>query len=1090
MACLGFVRDKHGLQGVGKLLSVGGGMSEVEYFDSPDGPKLRHVSVPTSSLITIELPTHSRVFLFDEDAQVWRVGRADGLIDKRALGTDEDHYHVRLPNGASTRAAISDLFVRSAAAIDNAADYLAARLNETPYFFDGRRQIVRHLARQRAAFGGLTALVSSGIELLEHQVEIARIILADPIQRYLLADEVGLGKTIEAGIVIRQHVLDAPDTASVLIAVPEHLCRQWQSEMSQKFFLPLDSAVEVIPFQELDQFDATDITLLVVDEAHRLALHALDDESLERCWYEAARRLSVRAPRVLLLSGTPVLHQEGAFLAMLHLLDPSGYPLEGVEPFRERVRGRQVVAEAMLDLSDQASSFFVNDAVTRLQDAFAEDERLAALGQSARILSAESPESEDRIQSVRALRIYLAENYRLHRRLLRTRRDDPRVRGMLPARTGTLVIEHQDEARAEAADFLDTWRTSLPESVLEASGPKAEEITALFSVWVDGALSHPAVLLKYIDARLALRGGEAHVPLRLRIQASLSLPWAFPGEEDLLRTRRQLLRQACGTDARLLALANWFASESELKKAVVFVDDALIADEVASALAQRLRAQNIIRHTGQEELPESLRLSDGRAIVVCDSTSEEGLNLQRHGATLLHFDLPLEPMRIEQRIGRIDRLEARGRFRNVVFGTESAYEREWVSCLADTIRVFNRSVAPLQYILSDAVTRLHSRLLAEGAEGIAAVAAELASGSDGLDAELKRIRAQEAVDSLETDARASREFFERLTRSDEQIERTGARQLESWVVDRLQFKREEINPRVVRYSHDVRRPTLIPLNEAAQRFRACIDFDSNLRNATLQLPLKPATYERYTAETLGVPLLRVGHPFIEALHEQMRIDDRGTSYVMWRCAPAFLSLDTAPQLFLRFDFVIEADLAQAVHSLAHGTAPETIRRRADAAFPVQHTTVWLDRDLNHLVDEQSLQLLEAPYVKDRSHDGRIDLNVTPERWPSVEHLISVSDWRDFCHRGASAAESILRNDPVLGELRASAARQLRANVAAARDIMQSRLAKLEGPTKAAEARAASTEWEIDEALILGIDAPAIRIDAAGAVILSPRPLER
>ncbi|HJQ12907.1 MAG TPA: protein DpdE [Gemmatimonadaceae bacterium] len=1087
MASLGFVRDKRGFLGVGKLLSVGGGMSEVEFFDSPDGPKLRRVSIPTSSLLTIELPTQSRVFLFDDDNQAWRVGRADGLIDKLSLGAAEDHYHVRLPNGGSTRAPISDLFVRSGLAIDNATDYLAARLNETPYFFDGRRRIVRHLAAQRAAFGGLTALASSGIELLEHQVEIARRILADPVQRYLLADEVGLGKTIEAGVVIRQHILDLPDAASVLVVVPDRLWNQWQSEMRQKFFLPPDSAVEVIPFQEVNQFDETDITFLVVDEAHKLALAALAGESAEHAWYEAVRRLSVRIPRVLLLSGTPVLHQEGAFLAMLHLLDPAAYPLDAAEAFRERVRCRQVVAEAMLDLTDEASSFFVNDAVTRLHDEFPQDGRLAALGNSARSLSAESPDSEKRIQSLRALRTYLSENYRLHRRLLRTRRDDPRVRGLLPDRTGTLIIEHQDEARAEAADFLETWRTSLSDSIL--GGPEVEDVTALFSLWVDAALSHPSVLLRYIDARLALRNGQADVPLPRRTRSLLSLPWAFPEEDDLLRTRKQLLEQAAANDARLLALTNWLGAQRELKRVVVFIDDTLIANEIASALGQRHRAHRIIRHTGQDELPEALNVSDVRAVIVCDSTSEEGLNLQRYGATLVHFDLPLDPMRVEQRIGRIDRLEARGRFRNVVFRAESAYETEWITCLADTIRVFNRSVAPLQYALSDATARLRSRLLSEGAEGIEAVSAELASGPDCLDAELKRIRAQEAIDSLETDAISSRKFFERLTRSDEQIERMGARELESWVVERLQFKREEINPGVVRYSYDVRRPTLLPLKEAAQRFRACIDFDSNPRNARLELPLRPATYARFTAETLGVPLLRVGHPFIEALHEQMRVDDRGTSYVMWRCAPGSLPHDAEPHLFLRFDFVIEADLTPAVHRLAQGTSAETIRRRADAAFPVQHTTVWLDRDLNRVVDKQFLTLLEAPYVKDPRPDGRIDLNVTPERWRAVERSISVSDWRDFCHRSASAAMSIVRNDPALGELRTSSARQLRMNVAAAREIMKSRLAKLEGPAKAAEENSASTEWEIDEALIHGIDSPAIRIDAAGAVILSPRPLD-
>ena len=74
-------------------------------------------------------------------------------------------------------------------------------------FFDGRSKIVGHLSAQRAAFGGLIGLASGAVELLEHQVTIVRRILRDPIERYLLAHEVGLGKTIEAGILIRQHTL-------------------------------------------------------------------------------------------------------------------------------------------------------------------------------------------------------------------------------------------------------------------------------------------------------------------------------------------------------------------------------------------------------------------------------------------------------------------------------------------------------------------------------------------------------------------------------------------------------------------------------------------------------------------------------------------------------------------------------------------------------------------------------------------------------------------------------------------------------------------------------------------------------------------
>src|SRR3970282_254336 len=97
------------------------------------------------------------------------------------------------------------LYVRWAHPIDDPTDYLAARVTDTPFLFEGRSHIVRHLAAQRLSFGGLGGLAAAAIELLEHQVTTVRRVLADPIARYLLADEVGLGKTIEAGVLIRSH---------------------------------------------------------------------------------------------------------------------------------------------------------------------------------------------------------------------------------------------------------------------------------------------------------------------------------------------------------------------------------------------------------------------------------------------------------------------------------------------------------------------------------------------------------------------------------------------------------------------------------------------------------------------------------------------------------------------------------------------------------------------------------------------------------------------------------------------------------------------------------------------------------------------
>jgi ATP-dependent helicase HepA len=128
--------------------------------------------------------------------------------------------------------------------------------------------------RQRAASMGMSALLACVVELEAHQVEVVRRVLQDPVQRYLLADEVGLGKTIEAGVLIRQCILDAEKNCTVLVLVPAPLVGQWRSELSSKFFLGrcLDRSVHVVAFDDGDRIRAIlpKSTMLVIDEAHHL----------------------------------------------------------------------------------------------------------------------------------------------------------------------------------------------------------------------------------------------------------------------------------------------------------------------------------------------------------------------------------------------------------------------------------------------------------------------------------------------------------------------------------------------------------------------------------------------------------------------------------------------------------------------------------------------------------------------------------------------------------------------------------------------------------------------------------------------------
>lgn len=83
----------------------------------------------------------------------------------------------------------------------------------------------------------MSGLISSLIELEEHQAEVVKRVLQDPVQRYLLADEVGLGKMIEAGVLIGQYTLDAPADHRVLVVAPPPLVMQWRRELRRRFLL-------------------------------------------------------------------------------------------------------------------------------------------------------------------------------------------------------------------------------------------------------------------------------------------------------------------------------------------------------------------------------------------------------------------------------------------------------------------------------------------------------------------------------------------------------------------------------------------------------------------------------------------------------------------------------------------------------------------------------------------------------------------------------------------------------------------------------------------------------------------------------------
>jgi len=444
-----FVRSKVNSLGVGKLQSVDREtqVAAIEYFVSPAGPEYRAITVRQESVESVTLAKQTRVYAPNPDTGTWRSGRIkDGtpfdateeLQHIPGINAVGKSYWVSFPNEVEEAIRIADLEVRWSRPLEDPIALLQTRTHDSPFWHPGRAGLLKSITRQRKIYAGLTGLASASIDLLSHQISAVRRILHDPIQRYILADEVGLGKTIEAGIIIRQHLLDNPSSAGITIVVPTHLEEQWQGELSDRFHLsrfmsglgPQSHLVLLVSYDDLVARSGRldDPTLVVVDEAHQASARAYSGDAADSAFFEKLKSLTEKANQVLLLSATPVLHHEFEFLAMLHLLDPLAYKLEDPEAFKRKVRGRQDIANILRNLGDNSIAFFLEETVEEIRNLLQDDSRAQELIKELEPLINDDEDSGDRQSAIRRVRAHVQDTYRLDRRLIRARRDAPDIR--------------------------------------------------------------------------------------------------------------------------------------------------------------------------------------------------------------------------------------------------------------------------------------------------------------------------------------------------------------------------------------------------------------------------------------------------------------------------------------------------------------------------------------------------------------------------------------------------------------------------------------------------------------------------------------
>ena len=451
--------------GIGQISSIERDQCNVKFFKSISDEVEGVYS--TTKLEPANLSPQTRAYHRDEDG-IWSVGRIiDFVWDKGRMS-----YDVRFPNGKELRISEKDIRVRCLQPVDDPASVLAAGGMESQFLHDRRRAAIECLTSGRSAGFGLTALLSASVELAHHQVDVVRRVLNDPIQRYLLADEVGLGKTIEACAIVRQALCDNPGER-VVVVVPSTLIGQWKRELAWRFFLePSGDRLRVVPYEEINAIDPSEVDTFVVDEAQNL----ISDNHKDSTAYESLKEIAGHAHRLLLLSATPVLGNEKTLLALLHLLDPISYKLEDEEGFKQKLERRQEFGRLLLTIKPDQNPVFLKLSLGQLRGLIPEDEFAASL--ITRIEQSLDNQDRGSISSgVTELHKHISDTYRLHQRLIRTRRRDLSSQEAL-SRVGASpsLAEDEDERSTLMMDALERWRI-LSLSALET---KPDELATDF----------------------------------------------------------------------------------------------------------------------------------------------------------------------------------------------------------------------------------------------------------------------------------------------------------------------------------------------------------------------------------------------------------------------------------------------------------------------------------------------------------------------------------------------------------------------------------------------------------------------------------
>lgn len=622
----------------------------------------------------------------------------------------------------------------------------------------------------------LRALLSSRIDLRPHQAYVAGVVLLDNVRRYLLADEVGLGKTIEAGIVIHDLLAQKPD-ARILIVCPSALTQQWLCEIYSKFGGQIFTLLDLYDGQAVNlkrinkticsithaAYDRADVInsirwdLIVVDEAH----HLLSSPVL----YDFVQKISAQARSLLLLSAIPATRREDEFLRLLALLEPTRYrsfSTEAQQNFRNLYEAQSQIGRFLRIATKRIEGVANEDStaadVLKVFSRLIEIPILSADEKLQSAISVLESDSENFAEQAREIVRDVADRFRLNRRILRNRRQRLIDDGQIPP------IQRVFRSHEYAPEQLEIEAMQSVEEIIQSLWNKKEKaapkekaeleilIPALFRVLTQ-SLILPQTTLGFLERLAKTRGQTLNEKGRDFIGMGHIFGYEdwndysnllcivarqYISDETLSRAvyRAQTWQESEDSLTRCQRLADFLRlrhKQNPRSKFIVFAgfpeSAEILTDLLRAEFGERNVKDFLFDLTPEEKEKNVLEFQKNSDVwlLVSDETGGEGRNFQ-FVDELIHFDNPWFASRVEQRIGRLDRLGREKTSTEVVsnvFYAGGSTEAGLVHCYQSGLKIYERSVSGLEFALRETEERIVNTAIENGFDGLVSFAPEL-----------------------------------------------------------------------------------------------------------------------------------------------------------------------------------------------------------------------------------------------------------------------------------------------------------------------------------------------------------------------------